>query len=220
MRRSQGGRWAVALVALSLVVAACGGGGSDGAATTTTLAITTTPSTFAVQTTPTTAAPAAALVTTGAKVVVANASRVDGAAKRMSDQLKDKGFTMGTPTGSGTSLQRIEVTKIFYVADDAQAQAVSESIKGLLGGGEIAVEPMPSPAPTESGELEDGTTVVVAIGNDVADKTLAQLSGGSTASSGSESSTEGTATGGSTADTAATTPSTGSTAGTATEASS
>lgn len=167
-------RWfGAALFGVVLALAACGGG-SDPAATTT--LATFAPAAATTPVTPAATAPAA-LVKTGAKVVVANASRVNGAAGRMSKQLQEDGFTMGTPTNAGGNFQKIETTKIFYVAGDAAAQAVANTLKTVLGVGQIEVLEMPTPAPTETGELEAGNTVLVVLGNDTADKTLATLQG-------------------------------------------
>ncbi len=170
-----------AALALTITVAACGGG--DDEADTTTLPtnpitqppvtqppVTQPPVTTPIVTTPT----SVAYVTEGATVMVANASRVDGAAGRMSERLAAVGFQM--VEAGNYSLGQLDVTKIYYDAANAQAQAVAQSIKAGLGGGSIEVLELPAPPPVGSGTV-NGAGVLVAMGNDTADKTLEELQG-------------------------------------------
>ncbi len=158
-----------------LFIAACGGGDDSAATTTTTTAaIEVEPepeatSTTSSTTTTTTVAP---LVTDGATVVVANASIVGGTAGRMTDELGITGFATGTPTNGAEKLD----DSIVYYTDAEGAQAVAESVAVALGG--VAAEAMPDPVPTESGTL-DGGQVLVLLGNNQADQTIAELSGSS-----------------------------------------
>lgn len=170
-------RSVIAVGFFAATVAACGGGGSDSAATTTTTAIA---GSLAPTTTvpPTTAAPTTTpivYVTEGAVVGVANASRINGAAGRLSDRLAAVGFKMGTPTNYPAG--QIATTVIFYVPGDEAAQAVAESVRKALGGGAITLAEVTTPPPTETGELGD-ITVLIAMGNDIADKTLEELQTG------------------------------------------
>ena len=151
----------------------------------------------------TTAPPVAttvAYVTEGASVMVTNASRVDGAAGRMSERLGAVGFTMVEP--GNYSLGTIELTKIYQDPANAQALAVAESLKAAFGGGDIEIVEMGAPPPVDTGDAL-GATVLVAMGNDIADKTLDELQGITTttaapattqpeSSGSSESSTEST----------------------------
>ena len=191
-----------------LVLAACGGGDDDDAAATTvvtTVPVTAVPTTLAPQpaaTTlpPATTAPEAAFVTEGAVVVVANASGIDGAAGRLTDRLAVAGFTTGAATNTSDTVGQFTATEIHYVPGDADALAVAQSVKTVLGGGSIELVELGSPAPTESGEL-GGATVLVLMGNDVADRSLEELQGGvveepttdSTDESTGEDTAEGTA---------------------------
>lgn len=161
-------------LASCLFIAACGGDG-DSAETTTTIAevvdapepepeATTTSSST---TTTTTIAP---LVTEGAIVVVANASIVGGTAGRMTDELGLTGFTTGPPVNGAEKLD----DSIVYYTDADGAQAVAESVAVSLGG--VAVEAIPEEIPTEDGTL-DGGEVLVLLGNNQADQTIAELSG-------------------------------------------
>lgn len=167
----------------ALLVTACGGDDDDAAgdATTTTigstvtLAPTTTRATATTTTVPaTTTLPPLELVTEGATVVVANASGIDGAAGRMTDALGAVGFTTGTATNSSEG--QINTSKIYYDPDNEDARAVAESLREALGGGDIEVLELTVPAPTESGEIGDAS-ILVAMGNDTADKSLDELQG-------------------------------------------
>lgn len=106
--------------------------------------------------------------------MVANASRINGAAARMSDRLAAVGFTMVAP--GNYSLGKLDVTTIYQDPANPQAQAVADSLKAAFGGGNITVVPMVTPPPITSGDLL-GATVLVAMGNDIADKTLDELQG-------------------------------------------
>ena len=177
---------AAALVAV-LALGGCFGGDDDDAATTTDATVPSS-SPIAVAsstttTTPTTTAPTEPpplvsspdLVTEGAVVVVANASRVDGAAGRMSERLEAVDFTVGEPTDSSEG--PLETSKVYYNASVEGAQAVAESVVTALGGGAIVAEPLPTPAPLEDPEAIGDATVLLALGNDAADKTLEELQG-------------------------------------------
>jgi hypothetical protein len=177
---------AAALVA-ALALGGCFGGDDDDTTDTTdTTAPASAPAAIAsstTTTTPTTTAPTEPpplvsspdLVTEGAIVAVANASRVDGAAGRMSERLETAGFTMGAPTDSSEG--PLETSKVYYNASVEGAQAVAESVVTALGGGAIVAEPLPTPAPLEDPEALGDATVLLALGNDTADKTLEELQG-------------------------------------------
>jgi hypothetical protein len=111
------------------------------------------------------------LVTEGATVIVANASGVPGSAGRMTTELATIGFTMGEATNSTQS--GLTASIVQYDPTIAAAQAVAESVARSMGG--LTVEVVPTPAPIEGGSL-NGAGVVVLLGTDEADKTIAQLS--------------------------------------------
>lgn len=170
----------LAVAALASVLAACGGGDDESteAATTTTVvsvAPTTTvaPVTTTIATTTTTTV---AFVTDGATLVVANASGINGAAGRLTDRLAIAGFSTTTATNSAASVSNITTTQVYYDPAADGAQAVAESVRAALGGGDIEVLELEIPAPTESGDLGDAQ-VLVLMGNDVADKSLDELQG-------------------------------------------
>ena len=176
-----------AVAAGILLLGACGGDDDDddddAAATTTeapvissapTSAIPDTASTAATVTTPAVTPTTVAYVTEGASVMVTNASRVDGAAGRMTERLTAVGFTTVEP--GNYSLGTLEVTKIYQDPANAQALAVAESLKAAFGGGDIEILEMGAPPPVDGGDAL-GATVLVAMGNDIADKTLEELQG-------------------------------------------
>jgi hypothetical protein len=164
----------------ALLLGACGGDDDDdAAASTTTIAVTVTPTTVApapTTTVPPTTTTTIPLVTDGATVVIANASGINGAAGRMTDAIEGAGFTVGEATSSSDAVGQLETTQVYYDPDAAAAQAVAESVRALLGGGDIELVELGVPAPVESGDIGDAT-VLVMMGNDVADKTLAELQG-------------------------------------------
>lgn len=182
----------------ALVLAGCGGDDDSAASSTTTLpaeepdTITLPPTTTSPPTTTTPPTTTVEYVTQGATVVVANASRIDGAAGRLTERLANVGFTTTDATNGSDAAGDLEVSQIFYVPDDDAALAVANSLREAFGGGDIEVREVAVPAPTESGELGDAT-VLVMMGNDIADKTLEELQGvTATADTGDEATTDGT----------------------------
>jgi len=113
------------------------------------------------------------LVFDGATVVVANGNIVGGSAGRMTDALARAGFTTGAAVNGS---EKVEASIVYYTAA-AGAQDVAETLAITLGG--INVEALPAIAPTEDGTLADGQ-VLLLLGNNEADKSLAELANGST----------------------------------------
>lgn len=137
---------------------------------------------------PTSAPPAAGAVYSGATIAVANASGIGGSAGQMSTALETEGYEgIGEP-GDSTGGE-LDASIVYYVPGDAAAQAVAQSIATDLGGAEIAE--MPDPRPAEGGDVADAT-VLVMLGLDAADQTLAELSGGATGATGGTGATDGT----------------------------
>lgn len=191
-----------AALAATLALAACGGDDDDSGASSTPAPQSTAPSAVVTSTTttttaaPTTPAPTMPeLVTEGATVVVANASRVNGAAGRMTDRLRAVGFTMGEATNSSEG--PLDTTKVYYNASVPEAEAVARSVVAALGGDPITLEPLPTPAPLQDPEAIGEATVLVALGGDTADKTLEELQGIATTTSTADTtdSTDSTETG-------------------------
>ena len=112
-----------------------------------------------------------ALVTEGATVVVANASGVGGSAGRMTTELTGVGFTMAEAANSTQS--GLAASLVYYDPTNAAAQAVAESVARSMGG--LTAETMPTPPPIKGGSLGEAA-VLVLLGTDESDKTIAQLS--------------------------------------------
>ena len=174
------------LAAAALALTACGGGDDDTSSSTVPSSTdpapvveTPTPSPTPVATQPTTTEPSTpgtvALVTDGATVVVANASSVNGAAGRLTERLAAAGFDTAGATNSSEG--PLETTKVYYNASVDGAQAVAESLVAAFGGGEISAQPLPTPAPLSNPETIGDATVLVALGEDIVDKSLAELQG-------------------------------------------
>jgi hypothetical protein len=89
----------------------------------------------------------------------------------MTTELATLGFVMAEATNSTQS--GLTASLVQYDPAIAAAQAVAESVARSMGG--LTVEPVPTPAPVEGGAL-NGAGVVVLLGTDQADKTIAQLS--------------------------------------------
>jgi len=143
-------------------------GGSDGGAPTESTTPDTIDNTIADTTTSTTEPP---LVTVGASVVVANASGVPGSAGRMSTELAAAGFEMVEPATNATS-SGLEESIVYYDPSVTAAIDVAGSVARVMG--DLAVEAVPTPVPVEGASL-NGAGVVVMLGSNQADKTLAEL---------------------------------------------
>jgi hypothetical protein len=175
-------RAAAATAALLVGVAACSSGDRlpdvvtsssavtsvSASTTSTTTAPTSTSSTSTSSTTTTTSTTlpptttSEPIVTEGGVVLVANASRVPGAAARLTTALADRGFTTNSPVNAAGSDEDLPTSRI-YARDTSDPVALS--ISRLLGG--IPVVRMPTPVPIESGSAGDAT-VVVMLGRDLA----------------------------------------------------
>lgn len=181
-RRSAGAIALAGFGACALLLGACGGGDDgDDAETTTTVATTVTiaPTVTTVPTTtvpPTsTTVPPLVLVTEGASIVVANASGINGAAGRMSDAIAIAGFS--TEAAANSSESQLATSKIYYDPDNANAKAVADSLREALGGGDIQVLELTVPAPLSDPDALGDASIILAMGNDVSDKTLEELQG-------------------------------------------
>lgn len=125
---------------------------------------TTAATTSTTSTTTTTTTTTIPLVTAGATVLVANAADVPGAAAKLTSELGALGFQMAEPTNADGLEERLEVSKVYYLAP---GQAVAESIARVLGN--VVVAPMPTPVSISGGPDQLGAaTVVVMLGRDLA----------------------------------------------------
>ena len=126
----------------------------------------TTRSTNAVTTTTTTTTTTTPLrlVTQGAVVLVANASQVDGAAGRLTERLRQAGFTLQKATSSAGLETNLAISKVYVLPG---SEAVARSVAAFLGGLPLAY--MPTPVSIKGGpEMLGYATVVVMMGQDLA----------------------------------------------------
>lgn len=145
--------------------------------TTTTLAPTTTTSTTTSTTTTSTSTTTSTTTTTiptiteGAVVLVANASGIDGAAARLSDQLGQLGFHMARATNAAGNEASLATSKVYFLpAGEAVARSVARKM------GNLPLFPMPTPAWITGGTAALGdATVLVMLGSDIAGKNLGEL---------------------------------------------
>jgi hypothetical protein len=180
------------------VLGACGGGDDDAAGDTTTTAVATTvtiaptnssTSTTSIPSTPTTAPPLV-LVTEGASIVVANASGINGAAGRMTDTIAAVGFKTGAAANSSEG--QLGTSKVYYDPANTSAKAVADSLREALGGGDIQVVELAVPAPIDDPDALGDATIILAMGNDIADKELDELQGRVPPTTGDETTGEST----------------------------
>jgi hypothetical protein len=116
------------------------------------------------------------LVVAGTSVQVANISTASGVAAKLSTDLKGKGFTVGKAT-NGTG-PKLATSVVYYDPANPSAQAVANSVATLMGG--IPVQALPATLPITGGKLDANVGVLVMLGNDKANKTLAQMGGATT----------------------------------------
>lgn len=140
-------------------------GGTDSADTTTT-------SSVAPLDTTTTTVPT--LVVEGARVIVANASKVGGSAGAMTRQLETgPGFDMVEPTNASSTIDALDGSVIYFDTTNTAAEAVANSLAEVLGG-VGTIQPLTGTPPTENGTM-GGAHVLFMLGKDKAGKTLAEL---------------------------------------------
>ena len=133
-------------------------------ATTTTVAPTTTTSPPTTTTTP--------LVTEGAIVRVANATKVQGGAARLTDELTNVGYHTADPTNAAGNEEFLDTTKVYFLPP---GEAVATGLASLLG---VPLAHMPTPAPITDATAGLGdATVLVMLGKDLAGTTPPGLQG-------------------------------------------
>jgi hypothetical protein len=138
---------------------------SSTAATTTSSTTTTTSTTLPPTTT------TEPLVTEGGVVKVANASGIDGAAGRLTDELTALGFATTDATNAAGIDKDLLTSKIYVIEG---SEAVAASVSRLMGG--IPVSRMPTPAWISGGTAGlEGATVLVMLGHDLAGIGLADM---------------------------------------------
>ena len=110
------------------------------------------------------------MVYSGASVVVANCSSLNGVAGDLSLALSGLGWTTVKAT-NGTV--KLVTSKVLYNPDDPAAQPVANSIAKTLGG--IKVEAAPAVLPAADGTWPEGSAVLVMLGDDYAGRTIAEI---------------------------------------------
>jgi len=119
----------------------------------------------------TTTAPA--MVYTGATVIVANASGIQGTAGQFSKALGQVGFTMATPTNAAGAEAKLATSKVYFLPG---GELVAASVAKSMGG--VAFSALPTPVPVKGEAAGIGeATVVVMLGSDLAGKALPALAG-------------------------------------------
>jgi LytR cell envelope-related transcriptional attenuator len=124
----------------------------------------TDPTTSSSSTSSTTTTSTIPLVTEGAVLIVANASEVDGAARKLTDELAAKGFAVNKPLNAAGIEKKLDVSKVYFLPD---ARPVAESVAMLLGGLTTAAMPTPVWIQGANAALGDAS-VVVMLGADLA----------------------------------------------------
>jgi len=108
------------------------------------------------------------------KVQVANASKISGVAKQLTQALKDAGFDVSTATNASVTTPAA-TTKVIYDQTDPNALGVANLVSAALGG--VPVEISPNPPPVKDGSFSAGSKVIVLLGTDLAGKPLAGTNG-------------------------------------------
>jgi hypothetical protein len=110
------------------------------------------------------------MVYSGATVVVANCSSLNGVAKELSLALGGLGWTTVNAV-NGTV--KLATSKVIYNDQDPAALPVAKSVAKTLGG--ILVEVAPVPLPAGDGTWPEGSSVLVMLGDDYAGRTIAEI---------------------------------------------
>jgi hypothetical protein len=104
-----------------------------------------------------------------ATIIVANASGVGGSAGRMTTALQGAGYRTGEPTdATGGNLDR---SAVYFVRGVNGARETADSVARDMGG--LRVRPIPAEPPI-TGDMGNAG-VLVMLGTDTAEKTLAEL---------------------------------------------
>lgn len=113
------------------------------------------------------------IVTQGASVIVANANGQGGTAGAMSRAIGTAGFTVVDPTDASSTVPDLDASVIYFDPAVPAAQEVADSLARVLGG-VSSIAPLPETPPTSDGSL-NGANVLLMLGLDKANKTLAEL---------------------------------------------
>ena len=112
----------------------------------------------------TTAAPTIPL--TSFKVQVANASKISGSAGQLTTELQGRGYIVQPALNANDATPKQSTTVVYFLpGSEAQAALVAAELGG------VATAAMPSPIPTDSGNLGEAS-VLIMLGTDIAGKPL------------------------------------------------
>lgn len=164
-------------LALAVAVASCRSTRDEGAdptlppVVTESTAAEDTSTTAAATTTSSTTTTTEPLVVEGAAVMVANASNVNGAARRLTQELAALGFEMREPTNGWGPGNELAVSHVYFVP--GKGEDVARSIARLMG---LEPERIPVPAWITGGtETLGDAGVLVMLGKDLAGTFLNEI---------------------------------------------
>ena len=106
------------------------------------------------------------ILLTAFKVQVANASKVAGSAGQLTVELQGRGYIV-QPALNTSDITPKQTTTVVYFLPGSEAAAAAVATE--LGG--VATAPMPTPIPTETGQLGEAS-VLILLGTDLAGKPL------------------------------------------------
>ncbi|MEO8163597.1 MAG: LytR C-terminal domain-containing protein [Ilumatobacteraceae bacterium] len=102
------------------------------------------------------------ILLTAFKVQVANASKVAGSAGQLTVELQGRGYIV-QPALNASDITPKQTTTVVYFLPGSEVAAAA--VANELGG--VATAPMPTPVPTETGQLGEAS-VLILLGTDVA----------------------------------------------------
>ena len=108
---------------------------------------------------------------TAFKVQIANASKVSGSAGDLTTQLQGRGFIVQPAINTDAATPKQTVTIVYY---NPTSEAAAALVATTLGG--VATAPMPTPIPTETGNIGEAS-VLILLGTDLAGKPLPAAAG-------------------------------------------
>ena len=112
------------------------------------------------------------VVLTAFKVQIANASGVSGSAGLLTTELQGRGYIVQPAINKSEITPRQTTTVVYYLLG---SEAPAAQVARELGG--VATSPMPTPIPTETGNLGEAS-VLILLGTDLAGKPLSIISSG------------------------------------------
>jgi len=103
---------------------------------------------------------------TAFKVQIANASKVSGSAGDLTTQLQGRGFIVQPAMNTDAATPKQTATVVYF---NPGSEAAATLVATTLGG--VATAPMPTPIPTEKGNILEAS-VLILLGTDLAGKPL------------------------------------------------